>query len=139
MRDIGNPTEEKGIIQPFQRDGRSDFLAASGERLIKSRIEQILATEGTSPYSEGEIPWRTELGSQLHLIRHKNDTDINADLARIYVNDALTRWQRNIQITSVHVTHESENDAGVFIINVRYKILASGGGSDDELQHMIKI
>jgi hypothetical protein len=37
-----------GLLRPFQRDLRSDFAAAGGERLIRSAVGQILGTMGST-------------------------------------------------------------------------------------------
>jgi hypothetical protein len=37
-----------GLLQPFQRDGRADWVAAGGEPLIRSAVGQILGTIGAS-------------------------------------------------------------------------------------------
>ena len=32
------------LIQPFQRDRRFDFAAAGGEKLVRSKVKQVLGT-----------------------------------------------------------------------------------------------
>jgi hypothetical protein len=48
-----------GILVPFRRDKKRDFATGSGEVLLASKVRQALLTEGTTPRSSGELPWRT--------------------------------------------------------------------------------
>ena len=65
----------KGLAIPFHRASR-DFATAEGEELLRAKIAQILMTEGATPRSEGEMPWRTNLGSGIHLLRHQSNTAV---------------------------------------------------------------
>lgn len=58
------------LIRPFRRDQKKDFVSASGEALVRAAVGQILATRASSDVSQGEIPWRTNFGSLLHLLRY---------------------------------------------------------------------
>jgi len=114
-----------GLLRPFGRDRRSDFTAAGGEQLIKSAVGQVLGTVGSSDFTQGEIPWRTEFGSLLHLLRHqKNDATLQ-ELARVYVVDALKRWEPRVQVTSVAVTREQLDGENILAIRVRYNIIST--------------
>ncbi len=111
-----------GLTHPFQRDLRSDFAAAGGEHLIRSAVGQILGTVGSSDYTQGEVPWRTDFGSLLHVLRHQRNDHVLHELARVYVVDALKRWEPRVIVTSVQVTREQRN---VLAIRVRYDVIST--------------
>ena len=48
-----------------------------------------------------ELPWRTEFGSLLHLLRHQRSAAVLEELARVYVVDALKRWEPRVVVTAV--------------------------------------
>jgi len=108
-----------GLVRPFRRDLKSDFASAGGEALVKSAVGQILGTMASSDFTEGELPWRTEFGSLLHLLRHQPNSDLLGELARVYVVDALGRWEPRIHVTAVSATREAAN---VLAVRVRYRL-----------------
>ncbi len=95
----------KGLTIPFQRASR-DFATVEGEELLRAKIKQVLLTEGATARSEGELPWRTALGSGLYLLRHQNNTAVLGELARVYVRDALRKWLPEVQVVSVSAAQQ---------------------------------
>ena len=89
-----------GLLRPFRRDQKTDFAAGGGEAVVRSAVGQILGTIGSSDFTQGELPWRTEFGSLLHLLRHQKNDRILEELARVYVVDALKRWEPRVVVTS---------------------------------------
>jgi phage baseplate assembly protein W len=115
----------RGVIRPFRRDRKQDFAFAEGEELVRSAVGQILGTLASTDFTQGEIPWRPELGSALHLLRHhKNDATLQ-ELARVYVADALKRWEPRVQVTSVQVTRERDRGENVLSVRVRYNLISA--------------
>ena len=110
-----------GLLRPFQRGAR-DFVAGGGADAVKSAVGQILGTLGASATTQGEIPWRTELGSPLHLLRHQKNNAALQELARVYVTDALQRWEPRVRVTDVKVARERQDGEDVLAIRVRYDI-----------------
>lgn len=80
------------LITPFRRDRKRDFASDSGPALVRSKVLQVLMTEGDTPQSPGELPWRTAFGSAVHRLRHQRNDAALAQLARVRVRDALRRW-----------------------------------------------
>lgn len=113
-----------GLIRPFRRDGRADLLAAGGEEVIRSAVGQILGTVGASEMTQGEIPWRTEFGSLLHRLRHQKNDSVLQELARVYVVDALKRWEPRIVVTAVQIGREQRDGENVLAIWVRYDVIS---------------
>jgi phage baseplate assembly protein W len=114
-----------GLLRPFRRDRKADFAAAGGEALVRSAIGQILGTMASSEFTQGELPWRTEFGSLLHLLRHQKNDAVLQELARVYVVDALKRWEPRVQLTSVQVTRERDRGENVLAIRLRYNIISA--------------
>lgn len=92
----------RGLLAPFRRDRKRDFASDDGDELLASKVLEVLATEGATARSSGELPWRTAFGTPLQLLRHQNNDVALAELARVYVRDALRRWVPEAQV--VHVT-----------------------------------
>ena len=112
-----------GLDAPFRR-GANDFVAVGGVDLINASISQILNTRAGSDYTTGELPWRSSFGSLLHLLRHQPNDAIRAELAKQYVVDALSRWERRIRVTAVGI-RKARDEAGnesILEIRIRYKL-----------------
>lgn len=101
------------LLTPFRRDRKADFAFGSGPSLLRSKILQVLLTEGDTPQGSGELPWRTAFGSGLHLLRHRNNDAVLAQLARVRVRDALRRW-----LPDVPVEVEATADGNVLRVEV---------------------
>ena len=113
------------LLRPFRRDRKVDFAAAGGEALVRSAVGQILGTMASSDFTQGELPWRTEFGSLLHLLRHQKNDAVLQELARVHVADALKRWEPRVQLTSVQVTRERDRGENVLAIRLRYNIISA--------------
>jgi phage baseplate assembly protein W len=114
-----------GLTRPFQRDLRSDFAAAGGEQLVRSAVGQILGTVGSSDFTQGEMPWRTDFGSMLHVLRHQRNDTLLQELARVYVVDALKRWEPRVVVTSVQTNREQRDGGNVLAIRLRYNVIST--------------
>jgi phage baseplate assembly protein W len=109
--------EAQNLLIPFRRDKKRDFAVGSGEALLASKVRQALLTEGATARSSGELPWRTNFGAGLALLRHqRNDTALK-ELARVYVRDALKRWVPGAQLVELSV----EQSGPELILRVRVK------------------
>jgi len=93
----------RNLLIPFRRDQKNDFASGTGEELERSKVTQVLATEGATPRSSGELPWRTKFGSALHLLRHQRNEEALGELARVYVRDAFRRWVPEAKLIKVIV------------------------------------
>jgi phage baseplate assembly protein W len=113
-----------GLVNPLKRDGRSDFAAAGGEQLVRSCVAQVLGTVGASETSGGELPW-SAFGSLLHRLRHQRNDGVLQELARVYVVDALKRWEPRVVVTGVQVTREQQDGENVLAIRLRYEVISA--------------
>lgn len=113
-----------GLLIPFRREA-SDFANGGGIDHLQSMIEAVLGTRAGSEYTEGELPWRSEFGSLLHFLRHKNNTDILHELARVYVADALARWIPQIRLKDVFASKETgeEGEENVLLLRIVYDVV----------------
>ena len=117
--------EPFGLLRPFRRDQKADFAAASGEQLIRSAVGQILGTIGASDATPGELPWRTEFGSLLHRLRHQKNDSVLQELGRVYVVDALKRWEPRVVVTAVTIAREQHDGEDVLAIRLRYDVIST--------------
>ncbi len=106
-----------GLLVPFRRDRKRDFATGNGDELLASKVLQVLATEGAGPRTSGELPWRTAFGTPLHLLRHQRNEHALAELARIYVRDALRRWVPEAELVSV----TASRDGATLRLRVRFR------------------
>lgn len=114
-----------GLTRPFQRDGRADFAAAGGEPLIRSAVGQVLGTIGASETRPGELPWRTDFGSLLHRLRHQKNDSVLQELGRVYVVDALKRWEPRVIVTNVRLIREQHDGENILAIRLRYDLIST--------------
>jgi phage baseplate assembly protein W len=114
-----------GLLRPFRRDAKSDWADDGGEAVIRSAVGQILGTMAGSDFTQGECPWRTEFGSLVHLLRHQKNDAALQELARVYVVDALKRWEPRVQVTSVQVARERDRGENVLAIRLRYNVIST--------------
>jgi len=98
--------DQTGLLTPFRRDRKRDFASGSGGDLLASKVLQALMTNGATPRSSGELPWRTSFGAGLELLRHQRNDAALAELARVHVRDALKRWVPEAELVEVAVTRE---------------------------------
>jgi hypothetical protein len=99
-------TTPRGLLTPFQRDRKRDFASGEGDDLLASKVEQVLATEGSTLRSTGELPWRTAFGTPLGVLRHQRNEVVLGELARVYIRDALARWVPEATLVAVEVQRE---------------------------------
>ena len=99
-------SSQLGLLIPFRRDRKRDFASGTGTDLLRSRVTQVLATEGATAGSAGELPWRTSFGSAIHLLRHQANDHALAELARVYARDALRRWVPGAEVANVEVERD---------------------------------
>lgn len=119
-----------GILRPFRRDEKNDFANGGGLRLLDARLGQLLATRADATTGAGELPWRTDFGSRLHVLRHRNNSDGLADLAEVIANEAIERWEKNVvvlEVTAERVSVNGSPQARTLLVRVRYKVVDQSG------------
>lgn len=119
----GSGVTGRGILRPFRRDGKSDFANGEGEALLRAAVGLVLGTVCASDTTQGELPWRTEFGSLLHLLRMRNNSPALAELARNRVVRALTTWVPAVRVRSVLVRQVADTTT----IFIRYDVVDPAG------------
>jgi len=116
-------TDPTGLLTPFRRDKKRDFASGAGEDLLASKVRLALLTEGATPRSSGELPWRTSFGSGIHLLRHLHNDAALSDLARVHVRDCLKRWVPEAELVEVAATR----DGSTLQLKVRFRAAKDAG------------
>ncbi len=113
-----------GILTPFRR-GPSDFVAGGDVAFLQSMIGQVLGTAASSDYTQGELPWRPEFGSLLHFLRHRPNNATTAELARVYVTEALARWVPQVRLKDVALERkvDSNGEETILLVRIVYDIV----------------
>lgn len=123
-----------GLMAPFIRSN-ADFYNDGSFEHLDSMISQVLGVMGGNDYIEGELPWRNDFGSQLHLLRHKNNTDVVQELARIYIIEALSKWLPQIIVEDIIMNKKTDykGDENILEIRIGYSLNGSVQGSNSSI------
>ena len=97
--------EQRSIALPFRV--AADVASASGRELLAAKVQHVLL-------SEGEMPWRTNLGAGLDRLRHRRADSITLELVRVRVRDALARWLPSVHLVRIDVVA----NAGVLTVQL---------------------
>jgi phage baseplate assembly protein W len=114
------------MLRPVSREFKIDWSNGTGNQLVASAVGQILGTRSDSPAGVGELPWRTEFGSQLYRLRNKLNSAILVEQARQYVIDALRTWAPWVRVTNVRLvrTGTTANNLNTLAIRVQYQLVS---------------
>ena len=121
-----------GLIRPLRRDGKGDFVHVCAEALIRASVAQILGTVSQSGTRAGELSWRPEFGSQLNLLRHRNNDEALEDVARAYVVQALERWEPRVRVRAASIERTGTPtafDQNILRVRLRYDLAAQPRGN----------
>lgn len=123
-------TEQRGLITPFQRDRQRDFASGTGPELLRSKVLQVILTRGATPTSAGELPWRTNFGAGLDLLRHGRNDHALAELARVQIREALAKWLPEVEVVEVTAVR----DGAALQLKVRFRERQRPTGDPSEVQ-----
>lgn len=99
-----------GIVTPFQRDAKGDFANASGMRLLKDDIGELVGIIGPTATKPGELAWDPDRGSQIHSLLHRRvHLDMTRALAEQYLSSAVRRYEGRVIVGPATVTEEEGN------------------------------
>lgn len=87
----------RGLDFSIFDEGTKSSKVAYGEDKIHNSIHMILSTR------MGERVFLPDFGSNLHKILFEPNDLIAEDLARIYIEDALSRWERRIIVNAIEM------------------------------------
>jgi len=84
-----------GIICPFIRDGKGDFAHGTGRALLRSDIAELIGIIGPTATTPGELPWNTEIGSRVLLMKHRR---MHVEMIRATADQmaagVVRRWEK---------------------------------------------
>lgn len=112
----------QGLLWPFRRS-QSDFATASGVALVKSAVAQIVGTRADTGRTAGELPWRTDFGSWLHLLRYTNQDVLFEDVAVVYVGDAVRRWEPRARVKAVELLESADAQSTQAILRIVFDVV----------------
>jgi hypothetical protein len=112
----------KGIKFPFQFNviGGTETSVAASEKYdhINESIQQILST------SPGERVMLPEFGSRLRELLFEPNNAVLKALARVYVIDAIKRWEKRVIVKEVYIDDTPYNlDQGLLNIHINYTVI----------------
>ena len=118
-----------GLLSPMQRNQHGDFASGGDVDLIRANVAEVLGIEGQTDSLDGELQWRPELGAQLTILKHRANDGLTAQIAQVYVGDALSRWVPRVRLkkvttTPVYVAAQGGGPDGL-ILSLVYDIVAS--------------
>jgi phage baseplate assembly protein W len=88
---------------------------------LRAAVGQVLGTMAQADGVAGELPFRPEFGSRLHLLRHRKVDALLQELARVYVIEALGRWERRVNVLRVEVFEEPVGEGTALVVRVEYR------------------
>lgn len=115
----------RGLIRPFRRDPKADFVNAEGEAVVRACLGQILGMQGSSDFVQGELEWAPERGALLYLLRHQNNDIVLRELGRVYVLQAIARFEPRVQVKSTDVfrMRSPDGNESTLVIKLVYDII----------------
>jgi phage baseplate assembly protein W len=114
-----------GLLRPFRRDEKNDLANGDGIDVVAAALGQILGTRADSASGPGELPWRTDFGSRLHLVRHRNMNDATNDLVTVMVQEAVARWEPRIRV--VRAAIEKTTNPRLLQVRIRFTVVDRSG------------
>lgn len=106
-----------GLSFPIRMNGRGEVMLVTGNEDIEQSIRIIL---GTRP---GERVMREDFGCRAHELMFDPRSAATISLLQEFVFDALRMWEPRIEVLSVNVTADEEND-GALLAEIEYEIKA---------------
>lgn len=106
----------KGLGFPAKVDSESGkFALSSGEDLIEESILMILGT------AKGERVMRPDFGCGIRELIFAPNNTVTATLMDVYIKEALLKWEPRIEVTSIIVTPDRDEDNRLNI-DISYRI-----------------
>ena len=107
-----------GILAPFRRDGQRDFAGAdnASQEMVRAKVLQLLATK------RGELPWRTNFGARLDLLRHQSNTAVLEALAKYIIRfEGFRVWLKDIELRALTSRREGTTLYLALVVSARIR------------------
>lgn len=95
---VGGGLLGNGVLRPFRWSKNGDFESGGGAALVRAAVGLVLMTICNSQTTYGELPWRTEFGSLLQVLRLRNNGGALVGLAKRFVIDTLAAWIPSVRV-----------------------------------------
>lgn len=105
-----------GVVCPLRRTTTGDYASASGPGLVRSDLEQLVSIV------PGEVRWRPSLGTNINRLRQRPNTGALAELARIEVMNAISRWEPRVKVNDVATSGGTAGEKSTRRFVISYKI-----------------
>jgi phage baseplate assembly protein W len=113
------------VIRPLRRDRKNDYAHDGGVALVAAAVVQVLGTICDTGVTRGELPWRTDFGSAIELLRFKNIDESLESLADLYVFEALQRWEPRAIVRRTQMASEERDGVGHVVLRVVFDVATS--------------
>jgi hypothetical protein len=107
----------RGLAYPLQTSAKGGLAESAGIRKIEESIRMILGT------NHGERVMRPRFGCNLKALVFAPNNTATANLARIYVEEGLRRWEPHIELVALRI--ENDNRQGHLLIDISYRVRAT--------------
>lgn len=114
------------ILRPLRRDRKNDYAHDGGVALVAAAVVQVLGTICDTGVTRGELPWRTDFGSAVELLRFKNIDESLESLADLYVFEALQRWEPRAVVRQTQMAERVDSEGvGHVVLRVVFDVATS--------------
>ncbi len=113
------------VVRPLRRDEKNDFASAEGALLVNAAVVQVLGTIADTGQTRGELPWRTDFGSAVELLRHQHLDAEFEPLADQYAFDALQRWEPRCIVRQTQLVESVVNGSAKTTLRVSHDVAAT--------------
>lgn len=120
-----------GLLRPFRRDEKNDFANGGEEAIVRARVGQILGTNGSSEFAQGELEWNPEFGCLLYLLKHQTNPVAVSEIGKYYVVSALQRWEPCVRVTRCTVRKDATPEQTTLVISLMYDIISANAPGND--------
>lgn len=129
---MGNENEYgTGVLCPFQRDGKGDFVNGSGLALLKSDVKELVGIVGPTRTQPGELPWRTDIGSRVLAMRHRG---MHGEMVRATAEQNIVptvrKYEKRVTPGATSVEQQPENGALLVRFTYMPNATVNGAGND---------
>jgi phage baseplate assembly protein W len=128
----------RGILCPFQRDGKGDFVNGDGLPVLRSDIGELLGIIGPSRAEPGEVPWRTDLGSRVALLKHRGiHKEMTRATAEMETSGTIRKWEPRVVVGPTEITSGELADTSL-TVRVSFRPAGRPGAPADAVALKVK-
>jgi hypothetical protein len=107
----------RGLAYPLQVSAKGGLAESAGIRKVEEAIRVILGT------NYGERVMRPRFGCNLKNLMFAPNDSATANLARVYVEEGLRRWEPRIELVDLRIQNDTRQ--GCLLIDITYRVRAT--------------